>query len=93
MEEKKARKPNWSEEEKIVLLQEYSKRKHILKSKFDPHITAHKKLRMWEEIATNINSRSLIKRSISEIQKKYDNLTVMSKKRDHAFQEGVKENW
>lgn len=79
-EEKKTRKPNWSEEEKIILLEEYNKRKQILKSKFDPQITAHKKQRMWEEIAAKINSRSMIKRSIQEVQKKYDNLSVMAKK-------------
>ena len=42
--DKRARK-----EEKTILLQEYNKRKHIIKSKFDSLITARKKLQMWEE--------------------------------------------
>ena len=56
-EEKRTRKPNWSEEEKMILLEEYNKRMYtcILKSKFDPQITANRKQRMWEEIAIKIN--------------------------------------
>ena len=60
-----------------MLLQEYNKRKHTLKSKFDPQITANVG---FVKIATKINSRSLVKWSIQEIKKIYDNLTVMSKK-------------
>lgn len=58
MGEKKTRKPNWSEEEKIILLEEYNKRKHILKSKFDPQIKANRKQQMRQEIATKIHSRT-----------------------------------
>ncbi|KAL7372873.1 hypothetical protein ABVT39_023223 [Epinephelus coioides] len=35
-ERKKTRKPYWSEEDKIKLLEEYNHRKHKLQSKFDP---------------------------------------------------------
>ena len=58
MEEKKARKPNWSEQEKIVILQEYSKRKHTLKSKFVPQITANKKT---TNVRRNCNKNKLKK--------------------------------
>lgn len=80
MAERKARKPNWSEEERVILLEEYRKRKNIIKSRFDPLITASKKQRMWEEITAKINSRGLVNRSIQEVQKKYDNLAVLAKK-------------
>ncbi|KAG5275871.1 hypothetical protein AALO_G00125460 [Alosa alosa] len=85
MEEKKARKPNWTEDEKVILLEEYRKRKTILKSKFDPTITANKKQRNWKEITAKINARSTVKRSVPEIQKKLENLTVMAKKEMSCF--------
>lgn len=62
----KTKKPNWSEESK--LLEEYTKRKHLLKSKFDPQITANRKQQMLEEIERKMNSRCLVKWSIQEVQ-------------------------
>jgi hypothetical protein len=34
------RKPNWTDREKVVLLEEYEKRKVILKAKFSSSITS-----------------------------------------------------
>lgn len=67
MDKGKARKPNWSEEGKVVLLEEFNKRKNIIKSKFNPHITAAKKQQQWEEITATINSRNMVKRTVGEI--------------------------
>lgn len=59
----KKRRPNWTEEEKCVLLEHYKKRQHILQARFDPNVTQNKKQKAWEEIAAAINSRGLTKRS------------------------------
>ncbi|XP_048011120.1 myb/SANT-like DNA-binding domain-containing protein 4 [Megalobrama amblycephala] len=79
--ENKKRKPNWTEEEKCILLDEYGKRKAILKSKLNPNVTATKKYKQWEEITDTINARNLgVKRTVQEIIKKYENISVMAKK-------------
>jgi hypothetical protein len=44
-------KPNWTDREKVVLLEEYEKRKVILKAKFTSSITYGGKNRAWQEIA------------------------------------------
>jgi hypothetical protein len=41
------RKPNWTDREKVVLLEEYEKRKVILKAKFSSSITSGGKNRAW----------------------------------------------
>jgi hypothetical protein len=45
------RKPKWTDREKVVLLEEYEKRKVILKAKFSSSITSGGKYRPWQEIA------------------------------------------
>lgn len=59
-DDKKTRKPNWSQEEKIRLSEESNKRKNKLKSQFDLKIRANMK-QVMEETATldgNINKVS-----------------------------------
>ncbi|KAI7813148.1 putative myb/SANT-like DNA-binding domain-containing protein 4-like, partial [Triplophysa rosa] len=79
--ENKKRKPNWTEEEKCILLDEYGKRKAILKSKLNPNVTASKKQKQWDEITEKINARNLdVKRTVQEVIKKYENISVVAKK-------------
>lgn len=79
--ENKKRKPNWTEEEKCILLDEYGKRKAILKSKLNPNVTAAKKQKQWEEITEKINARNLdVRRTAQEVIKKYENISVVAKK-------------
>ncbi|KAJ8285184.1 hypothetical protein GJAV_G00023240 [Gymnothorax javanicus] len=80
MADKRSRKPNWTKEETMILLEEYNKRKHILRSKFNPAITSIKKQQMWLEIADKINARTYVKRSVREVLKKIDNMSVLAKK-------------
>jgi hypothetical protein len=42
---------NWTDREKVVLLEEYEKRKAILKATFSSSITSAKKNRAWQEIS------------------------------------------
>ena len=44
------RKPNWTDREKVLLLEEYEKRKVILIVKFSSSITSGDKNRAWQEI-------------------------------------------
>jgi hypothetical protein len=48
--------------EKVVLLEEYEKRKVILKAKFSSSITSGDKNRAWQEIANIVNAGNSVKR-------------------------------
>jgi hypothetical protein len=63
------RKPNWTDREKVALLEEYEKRKVILKAKFSSSITSGGKNRAWKEIANIVNAGNSVKRDIKEIHK------------------------
>jgi hypothetical protein len=54
------RKPNWKDREKVVLLEEYEKRKVILKAKFTSSITYGGKNRAWQEIANIVNAGNFV---------------------------------
>ena len=74
------RKPNWTDREKVVLLEEYAKRKVILKAKFSSSITSRGKTRPWQEIANIVNAGNFVKRDIKEIyKKKCDNICATAK--------------
>lgn len=67
--ENKKRKPNWTE--MYILLDEYGKRKAILKSKLNPCCQKKPKHKQWEEITKKINARNLgVKRTVSRGNKK-----------------------
>ena len=61
------RKPNWTDRKKVVLLEEYEKRKVILKAKFSSSITSGDKNRAWQEIASIVNAGISVRRDIKEI--------------------------
>jgi hypothetical protein len=63
------RKPNWTDREKVVLLEEYAKRTVTLKAKFSSSVTSGGKNRAWQEIANIVNAGNSGKRDIKEIQK------------------------
>lgn len=79
--ENKKRKPNWTEDEKAILLEEFTKRKNILQSRYNPSVTHSHKSKAWQEITEKINSRNLaVKRTVEEVMKKYENIVVSSRK-------------
>ncbi len=79
-QEKRKRKPNWTKEENMVLLEEYGKPKNIFQSKFNPAVTNTLKHNMWQEITDKINVRNLaLRRSVDEVIKKYENVTVTAR--------------
>ena len=73
------RKPNWTDREKVVFLEEYEKRKVILKAKFSSSITSGDKNRARQDIANIVNTGNSVKRDIKEIQKKWDNICDTAK--------------
>ena len=52
----KARKPNFTEKEKLLLLSEWEKRQDVLRPKFSSKITSQAKHNAWREIADTMNA-------------------------------------
>ena len=74
------RKPNLTDREKVVLLEEYEKKKVILKAKLSSTITSGDKNRAWQEIANTVNAGNSVKIDIKEIQKKNGTIYVLLQK-------------
>ncbi|CAC5403277.1 unnamed protein product [Mytilus coruscus] len=85
------RKPNWTEREKNILIEEYEKKRHILKAKFSSSLTSGDKTRAWEEIAHAINPGSSVRRSTKGIQKKWDNICATAKTEVSAHRRSQKQ--
>ncbi|KAJ8281354.1 hypothetical protein GJAV_G00066630 [Gymnothorax javanicus] len=78
--DKKRRGPNWTAEEKSILLKEYAKRRVILESRVNSDLTKLAKLKQWEEIAGCINAfNPLIRRSVFDIKKKLLNIAYTAR--------------
>ena len=73
------RKPNWTNREQVILLEECEKRRVILKAKFSSSITSGNKNMAWQEIANIVNAGNSVQRDIKEIQKKWDNICATAK--------------
>ncbi|XP_048252718.1 uncharacterized protein LOC125380972 [Haliotis rufescens] len=70
------RKPNWSKEECLLLVQQIEANKATIKGKFGPNLTSDHKKKCWEDITNQINSahpsRSLEnRRTTDDIMKKW----------------------
>ena len=55
------RKANWTDREKFILLEEYEKRKAVLKAKCTSSITSADKPRAWQEITNISNAGNVVK--------------------------------
>ena len=63
------RKPNWTDREKVVLLEEYAKRTVTLKAKFSSSVTSGGKNRAWQEIANIVNAGNSVKVTLKKYTK------------------------
>ncbi|KAK4323439.1 hypothetical protein Pmani_005860 [Petrolisthes manimaculis] len=86
--QKKIRRPNFSENELLVLITEVRKRKQqVIKKKFDSGVTVSAKTieNAWDAICEEVNSVSKIKRITSDVRKKFRDM------RSHVKSGGKKE--
>ena len=80
-EETGKRRPNWSEDEILLLCKFINEKKHIIRSKFGSNISTQSKKAAWESITTQLNaSNPSVKREKNEIEKKWHNVYSKSKK-------------
>lgn len=79
---KRKRGPNWSEKEKVVLVDEYRRHRNILRPKGSTTSSVVEREKAWDEIcaALKIVSGPYVKRDVVDVRKKWDNLCFWAKK-------------
>ncbi|KAJ7993491.1 hypothetical protein DPEC_G00272970 [Dallia pectoralis] len=69
---RRTRKPNWTEEQCLLLARLVDEHKAILKGKFGPGVTARGKKQIWERIAQTINGAfPLLMRTREDCEKRW----------------------
>ena len=77
---KEKRNKNWTTEEQMLLAEEFSKRKEIMKGKFSKTVSSKAKQEAWGAITAVINAANpAVKRTTDEVQKKWYNISSSSK--------------
>ncbi|XP_044296804.1 uncharacterized protein LOC123028693 [Varanus komodoensis] len=77
----KAKRIKFSDEEKFLILEEFSLRKDILMPKNGRYKNTADRQQAWEEIATAVNSLNpLVQRTPEEIRRKWKNMVVDARK-------------
>ncbi|CAG2218327.1 unnamed protein product [Mytilus edulis] len=72
-------------------MEEYEKKRQILKAKFSSTLTSGDKTRAWEEIANTINAGNSVRRCTKDIQKKWDNICATAKSEVSAHRRSQKQ--
>lgn len=76
----KKRKPNWTDQECLLLAQLMQERKDIIRGKCCTGVSIQDKRQAWEEISQAINTAfPQIQRTVSDCNKKWENLLAKSR--------------
>ncbi|XP_045884441.1 myb/SANT-like DNA-binding domain-containing protein 4 [Micropterus dolomieu] len=74
------RKPNWTDQECLLLAQLMQERKDIVRGKCSTGVSIEDKRQAWEEIAQAINTAfPQVQRTVSDCNKKWENLLAKSR--------------
>ena len=74
------RRPNWTDEESLLLAQLIEERKEIIRRKCSAGVTSLAKRQAWEEIAHTINiGFPQYQRTVADCTKKWENLLAKSR--------------
>ncbi|XP_041350724.1 myb/SANT-like DNA-binding domain-containing protein 4 [Gigantopelta aegis] len=77
----KTRKPNFSENETVYILEQVCAYKDILISKCTDSITNVRKQEVWRKLTEGINSKNIhVKRSVGEIRRRWKNMICTARK-------------
>lgn len=85
IETKAKRKPNWTQEECLLLVTLINENKHVLRSRLGPNLTSQMKRDTWEKISKQFNASALTPRTTEEIEKKWNNILSTSKAEISSF--------
>ncbi|XP_046573600.1 uncharacterized protein LOC124281690 [Haliotis rubra] len=84
------RKPNWTSDECLSLVQLVESKKEIIRGKFSSRITSEEKKMTWMSITESINaSHPHVIRSNEEVEKKWYNLLSKSRQEIAAYRRGT----
>ncbi len=85
------RKPNWSKEESIFLVQSVLKWKDIIRGKFSPTVTSKGKKNACQQIAMTVNAAfPRTSRSAEDCEKRWYNVLATSRKEIAAYKESMR---
>lgn len=74
------RKPNWTQEQLLLLAQLVEEKKDIIKGKFGSGVTSKTKREAWESICQHVNAAfPLVKRSHEDCEKRWYVLQCQSR--------------
>ena len=83
--ESNERKANFTDEECLLLVEEYRARSHIIRANLSSKVMSRQKKAAWREIADSINTRNpAVHRSVKNIRKKWNNLSSDMKENHFA---------
>ncbi|KAF5296302.1 hypothetical protein FQA39_LY12519 [Lamprigera yunnana] len=77
---KRNRGSNYSKEEQLILLEEINKYKKAVENKSTNKISCHEKLKAWRCIKDAFNAKVCTKRTMQQLQSKYENLKTEARK-------------
>ncbi|CAC5375582.1 unnamed protein product [Mytilus coruscus] len=80
-QEGRKRKPRFTEKEVDALISKVQQNSDVFFSKFSDSITNKKKKMAWGEVQTSVNAISVVPRSMDEVEKKWDDVKRLTKKR------------
>ncbi|XP_008282716.1 uncharacterized protein LOC103359252 [Stegastes partitus] len=76
----KKRRPNWTDQESLLLAQLMQERKNVVRGKYSTGVSIQDKRHAWEEIAQTINvAFPQVQRTVSDCNKKWENLLAKAK--------------
>ena len=78
-------KPNWTQEECLLLVTLINENKHVLRSRLGPNFTSQMKRDTWENFSKQLNASALTPRTTEEIEKKWNNILSTSKAEISTF--------
>ncbi|KAL0964176.1 hypothetical protein UPYG_G00320240 [Umbra pygmaea] len=84
------RKPNWREEDTLLLAELVEQRKHVIKGKFSSTLTSADKKNAWDEISRYLNTSQIsCNPSPSDCEKKWYNILSKSRSEIAAFKSNI----
>ncbi|KAK8767063.1 hypothetical protein V5799_006154 [Amblyomma americanum] len=83
MESLEPKTPSWTENDLLVLITEYWKRKDILRAKASESVTNLQKRECWIEITEVVNARCFTphtKKTMDQLKRKWEKTIMLAKK-------------
>ncbi|XP_047468591.1 nuclear apoptosis-inducing factor 1-like isoform X2 [Penaeus chinensis] len=77
----KKRRPNFSDEEMLALIEGVATKKNVVLGKLDNRITAQVKSNAWDSVTKEVNLVARVPRNVNEVRRKFTDLRAAVKKK------------